>query len=140
MRAVCIRCQEPVRGVRRPGDTHKGHRRVTLDKTCGRWGWIDVDAARETSLDKTNEAYWVKRYEQTVAERDRLTEDKERILSFFGATENDEGGLTLNMRKYHAAYRCGKHRADDYQRQEGLDECNACLRAEMAAIRKARGE
>ena len=27
------------------------------------------------------------------------------------------------MRKYHAAHRCERHRTEEYQRQEGLDEC-----------------
>jgi len=59
-------------------------------------------------------------------EIDWLLAERESILGFFGATEKDDGSLSINMPKYHAAHLCEKHQLDRARLKE-VERCVLCL-------------
>ena len=49
-------------------------------------------------------------------------------LAFVGATLVKDGGVQLDMMKYHAAHRCERHRDDPWQGIDTEIDCFVCLK------------
>lgn len=48
-------------------------------------------------------------------------------LRCMGATLESDGALSIDMKRYHAAHRCEKHRAHSWREQEIANECVLCV-------------
>lgn len=56
-----------------------------------------------------------------------------KMLQFFGATVKDNGDLSINMKKYHAAHLCPEHAFQPWKRADIEERCVLCLQADAAA-------
>ena len=79
--------------------------------------------------------------EQGLAKtRDELQQQvaqlRERV-KFLGATEQPDGMIHLDMKKYHAAHRCEVHREDPWQGIDVEVDCFVCLKERLNEYRTA---
>ena len=57
-------------------------------------------------------------------------------VKFLGATKQANGSFCLDMKKYHARYRCGRHRDDPWKGIDTEIDCFVCLKHDLDAERK----
>jgi hypothetical protein len=57
-------------------------------------------------------------------------------VKFLGATKQANGSFCLDMKKYHARYRCGRHRDDPWKGIDTEIDCFVCLKHDLDAERE----
>lgn len=87
---------------------------------------------------KNEREWWAHR--TILAQRQTLAQQAERIqeleghLTFLGATERGDGGITLNMKKYHAAHRCEEHGKEPWRGIDADNNCFVCLKQKVGEL------
>ena len=57
-------------------------------------------------------------------------------VKFLGATKQANGSFCLDMKKYHARHRCGRHRDDPWKGIDTEIDCFVCLKHDLDAERE----
>jgi len=57
------------------------------------------------------------------------------ILQFFGATLKDDGGISINMKKYHTAHLCKEHEFQPWKQKDIEERCALCLQQRVVISR-----
>lgn len=70
----------------------------------------------------------------------RLEGEVEGVCAFFGATMKDNGDLSINMPKYHAAHVCKDHQWLPKEQRIFEERCPVCLNDEVASLRSQLAE
>lgn len=70
---------------------------------------------------------------QRIEQLEALVKEVEGQLTFLGATIDERGSLKLNMKKYHAGYRCDQHQKEPWQDIDSEIDCFVCLKQKSEA-------
>jgi hypothetical protein len=65
-----------------------------------------------------------------VGEIERLQKLNDDLLHFFGATLNEKGGVSIDMKTYHAVHLCEEHQSQPWKRKDIEERCTLCLQRE----------
>lgn len=62
---------------------------------------------------------------------------RDDVLDFFGASLKENGDLSINMKKYHAAHLCQEHSFQPWRRNEIEDKCVMCIARDASNVATA---
>ena len=82
----------------------------------------------------TEWALLAKERQQTIEAQVRRIRELDGHVEFLGATETNDGGIILNMRKYHAAHRCEAHRQEPWRDLDCDSDCFVCIKQKVKEL------